>query len=184
MCEFSFLVPDFSEIEVIIMVDNNNNNNNDANTIASDNNNDNNVIREATSGPLREDGNIKEQYHFQQSKQHTAIDIEEKSTVTTSSKNDNDNSNDQVAVYTTDEKNPLTTKQRVIKSLRFCVLMFGLLMGMFMVCLNTTVVAPAMNIIATELNDIRNQTWIATAYLVAMNSFQALAGKFSDVFGR
>ncbi|KAI9259529.1 major facilitator superfamily domain-containing protein [Phascolomyces articulosus] len=53
-----------------------------------------------------------------------------------------------------------------------------------MVCLNTTVVAPAMNIIATELNDIGNQTWIATAYLVAMNSFQALAGKFSDVFGR
>ena len=167
------------------MVDSNNNNNNDANTIASDNNNDNNIIRETPSGPLREDDDTKEQYHFQQSKQHTAIDIEEKSTVTaTLSKNDNDNSNNQEAVYSTDEKNPLTTKQQVIKSLRFCALMFGLLMGMFMVCLNTTVVAPAMNIIATELNDIGNQTWIATAYLVAMNSFQALAGKFSDVFGR
>ncbi|KAI8150102.1 major facilitator superfamily domain-containing protein [Fennellomyces sp. T-0311] len=57
-------------------------------------------------------------------------------------------------------------------------------MGMFMVSLNTTVVAPAMNIIATELDSIENQTWIATGYLVAMNAFQALAGKFSDVFGR
>ncbi|CEI92784.1 hypothetical protein RMCBS344292_07036 [Rhizopus microsporus] len=50
--------------------------------------------------------------------------------------------------------------------------------------LNSTVIAPAMGIIATQLNAAENQTWIATAYLVAINAFQPLSGKFSDIFGR
>ncbi|KAI9279647.1 major facilitator superfamily domain-containing protein [Sporodiniella umbellata] len=45
---------------------------------------------------------------------------------------------------------------------------------MFMVSLNTTVVAPALGIIATDLNAEENQTWIATSYLVAVNAFQPL----------
>ncbi|KAI9494516.1 major facilitator superfamily domain-containing protein [Zychaea mexicana] len=55
---------------------------------------------------------------------------------------------------------------------------------MFMVSLNSTVVAPAMSIIATELDALEDQTWIATSYMVAMNAFQPLSGKFSDIFGR
>ncbi|KAI7905453.1 major facilitator superfamily domain-containing protein [Cokeromyces recurvatus] len=55
---------------------------------------------------------------------------------------------------------------------------------MFMMSLNSTVVAPAMSIIATDLNALEQQTWIATSYLVAVNSFQPLSGKFSDIFGR
>ncbi|ORX55744.1 MFS general substrate transporter [Hesseltinella vesiculosa] len=57
-------------------------------------------------------------------------------------------------------------------------------MGMFMTSLNTTVVAPAMSIIATQLNALDQQTWIATAYLVAFNAIQPISGKFSDIFGR
>ncbi|KAI9310512.1 major facilitator superfamily domain-containing protein [Dichotomocladium elegans] len=55
---------------------------------------------------------------------------------------------------------------------------------MFAVSLNSTVVAPAMSIIATELDAFEQQTWIATAYMVSMNAFQPLSGKFSDIFGR
>ncbi|KAI8889763.1 MFS general substrate transporter [Backusella circina FSU 941] len=55
---------------------------------------------------------------------------------------------------------------------------------MFMMSLNTTVIAPALSIIATDLHGINSQTWIATSYLVAVNAFQPLAGKFSDIFGR
>ncbi|KAI8991971.1 major facilitator superfamily domain-containing protein [Mycotypha africana] len=55
---------------------------------------------------------------------------------------------------------------------------------MFMMSLNSTVVAPALSIIATDLNALDSQTWIATAYLVAVNAFQPLSGKFSDIFGR
>ncbi|KAI8070924.1 major facilitator superfamily domain-containing protein [Gongronella butleri] len=57
-------------------------------------------------------------------------------------------------------------------------------MGMFMTSLNTTVIAPAMSIIATQLDALEQQTWIATAYLVAFNAVQPIAGKFSDIFGR
>ncbi|KAI9249793.1 major facilitator superfamily domain-containing protein [Phascolomyces articulosus] len=48
----------------------------------------------------------------------------------------------------------------------------------------STVVAPAMSIIATELEAFKEQSWIATAYLVAVNSSQPLAGKFCEIFGR
>ncbi|ORZ15167.1 major facilitator superfamily-domain-containing protein [Absidia repens] len=55
---------------------------------------------------------------------------------------------------------------------------------MFCVSLNTTVVAPAMSIIATELNALEQQTWVATAYLLIFNAIQPISGKFSDIFGR
>ncbi|KAI8993337.1 major facilitator superfamily-domain-containing protein [Pilobolus umbonatus] len=62
--------------------------------------------------------------------------------------------------------------------------MVGIVFAMFMMSLNSTVVAPAMSVIATDLNAIELQTWIATSYLVALNSFQPLSGRFSDIFGR
>ncbi|KAI9287669.1 major facilitator superfamily domain-containing protein [Umbelopsis sp. AD052] len=55
---------------------------------------------------------------------------------------------------------------------------------MFMASLNSTVIAPAMGKISSQLNDIEDATWIATAYLVAFNATQPLYGKFSDIFGR
>lgn len=61
----------------------------------------------------------------------------------------------------------------------FSVLMVGVIFAMFMMSLNSTVVAPAMSIIATELNGLESQTWIATAYLVALNTFQPLSGRVS-----
>lgn len=64
------------------------------------------------------------------------------------------------------------------------LLYVGIIISMFVVSLNTTVVAPAMSIIATELNALEQQTWIATAYLLVFNAVQPIAGKFSDIFGR
>lgn len=61
----------------------------------------------------------------------------------------------------------------------FSILMVGIIFAMFMMSLNSTVVAPAMSIIATELNGLESQTWIATAYLVALNAFQPLSGRVS-----
>ncbi|KAI7887009.1 MFS general substrate transporter [Lichtheimia hyalospora FSU 10163] len=58
------------------------------------------------------------------------------------------------------------------------------MLGMFVTALNTTVIAPALNIIATDLGSPDQQAWIATAYLLAFVTCQALAGKFSDIFGR
>lgn len=64
------------------------------------------------------------------------------------------------------------------------LLYIGIIISMFMVSLNTTVVAPAMSIIATELNALEQQTWVATAYLLVFNAIQPISGKFSDIFGR
>lgn len=59
---------------------------------------------------------------------------------------------------------------------RFSVI-FGIMLGMFVTALNTTVIAPAMTIIATDLGSPDQQAWIATAYLLAFVTCQALAGK-------
>ncbi|CDH58440.1 potential mfs-mdr transporter [Lichtheimia corymbifera JMRC:FSU:9682] len=64
------------------------------------------------------------------------------------------------------------------------ILFIGVILSMFVMSLNSTVVAPAMTIIAAELDALSNQTWIATAYLLAVNAFQPISGKLSDIFGR
>lgn len=66
--------------------------------------------------------------------------------------------------------------------LRFTVVIIGVILAMFMMSLNSTVVAPALSIIATDLNALASQTWIATAYLVAVNAFQPLSGKVKCLY--
>ncbi|KAI8356216.1 major facilitator superfamily-domain-containing protein [Blakeslea trispora] len=79
-----------------------------------------------------------------------------------------------------DNRNFKSTRELV----NFTITIIGIIIAMFMMSLNSTVVAPAMSTIATQLNGVQSQTWIATAYLVALNAFQPLSGKFSDIFGR
>lgn len=68
---------------------------------------------------------------------------------------------------------PKTAWQKFLR----VMLYVGILLAMFMVSLNTTVIAPAMSIIATDMDALSEQTWIATAYLLAFNSSQPLSGK-------
>lgn len=65
------------------------------------------------------------------------------------------------------------------KNLSVATIYVGLCVSMFMASLNSTVIAPAMGKISSELNDIEDATWIATAYLVAFNATQPLYGKVS-----
>ena len=59
-------------------------------------------------------------------------------------------------------------KRTLLETFKFVLLVISVLLAMFMVSLNSTVVAPAMSIIATELDALEKQTWIATSYMVAM----------------
>ncbi|KAI9312492.1 major facilitator superfamily domain-containing protein [Dichotomocladium elegans] len=70
------------------------------------------------------------------------------------------------------------------KKLQFYGVYFGLCLSLFTIAVQATVIAPSMTKIASELDNIDNQTWIATGYLIAVISLQPLAGKFSDIFGR
>ncbi|KAI8150254.1 major facilitator superfamily domain-containing protein [Fennellomyces sp. T-0311] len=75
-------------------------------------------------------------------------------------------------------------KKSVFEKIRMPATMFAIILSMFVMSLNSTVVAPAMSLIASELDAIEKQTWIATSFMVALIAFQPIAGKFSDIFGR
>lgn len=85
-------------------------------------------------------------------------------------------SNDEKQNIESTEPTTVKTKAELFK---FTILIIGIVLSMFMMSLNSTVIAPALSIIATELNALESQTWIATAYLVALNSFQPLSGRVS-----
>ncbi|KAK9352790.1 major facilitator superfamily domain-containing protein [Lipomyces doorenjongii] len=47
-----------------------------------------------------------------------------------------------------------------------------------------TIVATLLAHIASEFNDFRSISWIATGYMISLAAFQPLYGKISDIFGR
>ncbi|KAF8137559.1 major facilitator superfamily domain-containing protein [Boletus edulis] len=62
--------------------------------------------------------------------------------------------------------------------------MASLWIGNFTAYVNETTSTTAMHVISADLNDLANQNWLATAYLLGFTVTQTLLGKFSDIFGR
>ncbi|KAI9779414.1 MAG: hypothetical protein M1839_007379 [Geoglossum umbratile] len=56
--------------------------------------------------------------------------------------------------------------------------------GIFLSAMDQTVVVSSYGIIGSELKALNNTSWIATAYMLTISSFQPLYGKLSDIFGR
>ncbi|RDB17436.1 Vacuolar membrane amino acid uptake transporter fnx2 [Hypsizygus marmoreus] len=56
--------------------------------------------------------------------------------------------------------------------------------GIFLAAMDGTIVVSSYAAIGSELNQLQNTSWIATAYMLTMTSFQPLYGKLSDIFGR
>ncbi|KIJ95956.1 hypothetical protein K443DRAFT_682649 [Laccaria amethystina LaAM-08-1] len=56
--------------------------------------------------------------------------------------------------------------------------------GIFLCAMDGTIVVSSAAAIGSELNELQNTSWIATAYLLTLTSFQPLYGKLSDIFGR
>ncbi|KAJ2922622.1 hypothetical protein H1R20_g14488, partial [Candolleomyces eurysporus] len=56
--------------------------------------------------------------------------------------------------------------------------------GIFLCAMDGTIVVSSYAAIGSELNQLHNTSWIATAYLLTLASFQPLYGKLSDIFGR
>lgn len=72
----------------------------------------------------------------------------------------------------------------VVSRLRFFLIMTSLWIGNFTAYLNETTSTTAMHVISADFNDLANQNWLATAYLLGFTVTQTLLGKFSDIFGR
>ena len=92
-----------------------------------------------------------------------------KSTATVATKDDvaintlcgSKESPDQYANKVADE-----TSHTQFDKIRLVILILGIILAQFVTSLNSTVVAPALTIIAAELDALENQTWIATAYFL------------------
>ncbi|KAJ7084610.1 member of the major facilitator superfamily [Mycena belliarum] len=56
--------------------------------------------------------------------------------------------------------------------------------GIFLCAMDQTIVVSSYAAIGSELDQLQNTSWIATAYMLTLTSFQPLYGKMSDIFGR
>ena len=83
------------------------------------------------------------------------------------------------AVASTNIPEDVVPKVAQLEKVKNTIVFIHILLCMFMTSLNSTVVAPALSIIASDLNGLDKQTWIATSYLVIMNAFQPIGGRVS-----
>ncbi|KAI1409056.1 major facilitator superfamily transporter [Hypoxylon sp. FL1857] len=68
--------------------------------------------------------------------------------------------------------------------LRFWLLSIGLLTGLLLSFLDTSIVATSIFAIATEFDDLTIVNWVALAYTLAYLGFAVLLARISDVIGR
>ncbi len=71
----------------------------------------------------------------------------------------------------------MTRRQRLLVTI-------GILLGVLLVAVDTTIVATALPRIAAELNGLDLYAWVLTAYLVTLTTLLPIAGKLGDLFGR
>ncbi|KAK9465335.1 major facilitator superfamily domain-containing protein [Lipomyces arxii] len=60
----------------------------------------------------------------------------------------------------------------------------SLYVGVFLAAIDGTIVATLLSRIASDFNEFKSVSWIATGYLISQAAFQPLYGKLSDIFGR
>ncbi|KAI9816059.1 MAG: hypothetical protein M1827_002051 [Pycnora praestabilis] len=60
----------------------------------------------------------------------------------------------------------------------------ALAIGVFLSAADQTIVVSSSGKIGSDLRSLNKVSWIATAYLLTLTSFQPLYGKMSDIFGR
>lgn len=72
----------------------------------------------------------------------------------------------------------------VVTRTHFFLIMASLWIGNFTAYFNETTATTAMHIISADFNDLANQNWIATSYMLGFTVTQTLLGRFADIFGR
>ncbi|KAK9345107.1 major facilitator superfamily domain-containing protein [Lipomyces starkeyi] len=67
---------------------------------------------------------------------------------------------------------------------RLAIVFLSLYVGVFLGATDGTIVATLLSRTASDFNEFRSVSWIATGYLIAQAAFQPTYGKLSDIFGR
>lgn len=70
------------------------------------------------------------------------------------------------------------------KSPNLGIVIAGLLLGILMASMDSTIVATAMGNIVGELGGMDKFVWVTSAYLVAEMAGMPIFGKLSDMYGR
>ncbi|KAJ1566816.1 hypothetical protein HK405_008298 [Cladochytrium tenue] len=71
-----------------------------------------------------------------------------------------------------------------IGRVQFFLLYIGLCLAVFLASLDQTIIAVALNAIATEFNSLNQIAWVATAYFLTATAFIPSYGQLADLFGR
>ncbi|KAF9255703.1 MFS general substrate transporter [Marasmius fiardii PR-910] len=77
-----------------------------------------------------------------------------------------------------------STPEEPSKSQTYWSYLIPMGVGLFLAAMDQTIVVAAYASIGSELRELQRTSWIATAYMLTVTSFQPLYGKLSDIFGR
>ncbi|KAI8607779.1 major facilitator superfamily domain-containing protein, partial [Chytriomyces sp. MP71] len=72
----------------------------------------------------------------------------------------------------------------VLTSLEFTLVFVGLAFAVFLASLDQTIIAVALQAIATEFQSLDQINWIASAFFLTATAFIPMYGQLADVFGR
>jgi len=72
----------------------------------------------------------------------------------------------------------------VLTQRQVIITFIGLMLGMFLASLDSTVVATALPVIVSDFHSLNMYSWVIVSYLLTSTAFIPLTGKFSDLFGR
>ncbi|KAK9457076.1 major facilitator superfamily domain-containing protein [Dipodascopsis uninucleata] len=83
----------------------------------------------------------------------------------------------------TDEQREAREEEE-IQTTSIATVFISLYVGMFLSALDSTIVATLLSHIASDFNQFKLVSWIATAYMISLAAIQPVYGKLSDIFGR
>ncbi len=79
---------------------------------------------------------------------------------------------------------PSTSPPTQLTHRQILVVFSGLLLGMLLAALDSTIVATALPTIVGDLGGLEHLSWVVTAYLLTSTASTPLYGKLSDLYGR
>ncbi|KAJ3230074.1 hypothetical protein HDU77_001392, partial [Chytriomyces hyalinus] len=93
---------------------------------------------------------------------------------------DSESSNFMIQDEKTGEEKPAV----VLTTVEFVLVFVGLAFSVFLASLDQTIVAVALQAVASEFNSLDKINWIGTAFFLTATSFIPMYGQLADVFGR